>query len=36
MRNIADLSADSVHCCYFDEEKLQVIGTKDLKIQQLL
>ena len=27
LRNIADLSIDKVHRCYFDEENLQVIDV---------
>ena len=32
LRNIAGRSIDKVHCCYFDEENLQVIDVKALKI----
>ena len=26
-RNIADLSTDKVHCCYFDEGNVQIVDV---------
>ena len=32
LRNIADLSIDKVHCCFFDQGNLQVLDVEDIKI----
>ena len=29
IKNVADLSMDKVHCCYFDEGNLQVMDVKE-------